>query len=401
MKSLSESEKLRRAKIIDLSITKKASSVEDVIVYNFKKALKRHQSYYLRIPASRKFYDEKFNPNKLTSYRVKEVLKKWIRSGYIQKIKGYSWWGKSHYNCFKLTRSGVIFLGKIKNQEINSEFVFVKRGKEKFSAYSPTSRPNLLMSRYNRLLNSSHITIEGKPLSFNYCRIYTGTKKKGGRFYDPIQNIPKKQRRKILIGGERCVEVDINNCHLQILSFTYNRALPVPIIPKEYIDDPFFKKIPLIAINTKSRNAAIMAVSKMLDTDITRKLYQKKFIAIRDHYHAKTFLTHYKGEDKVILSYCTQWSKHLKMANEYVKKIESHFKNLSHLFYQERALELQLLESDLVYKLIKVCTKRKIPFVSVHDSFIIKKSQAIEFLQILRRTSEEKFGKELKYHFEK
>jgi len=186
------------------------------------------------------------------------------------------------------------------------------------------------------------ITLSHSDLSCR--RIFKGQWHVGGRFYCDAQNLPQAVRRTITINGEPCVELDYKSMHPRLLYHLAGIEAPADCYDIEGIERDRVKAIALIATSTSSRNQAVRAVSFHL------KLSQQE---------AEMLLGQFEGRHKAIVG----------------------------SLYQSAWQSLQNIDSRIANNVLNELTRKAIPVLPVHDSFIVPASKAEQ----LRESMYEKY----------
>ena len=88
-----------------------------------------------------------------------------------------------------------------------------------------------------------------------------GKLNKGGRFYTPIQQLKKAERKQLLIDGSETCELDYKGLHMNILYHRLGEEGPYDPYAHDFISRAAFKKASLIAINSNSRKQAKYALN--------------------------------------------------------------------------------------------------------------------------------------------
>lgn len=73
------------------------------------------------------------------------------------------------------------------------------------------------VANHNRVWLDHYATLDGGSLIIDLKRVFNKTLYLNGRFYGSFQNIPSADRQRILIDGERTVELDFKSMHFAIL----------------------------------------------------------------------------------------------------------------------------------------------------------------------------------------
>ena len=249
------------------------------------------------------------------------------------------------------------------------------------------SRSALILKEYNALLektfvdipdlNSPRITTsrEGKQTSYavvtqsskTVYRVFNDLSiESGGRFYGPFwQQLPKEIRARIYINDEPTVEIDYSGIHINLIYHCLNIDQKAPTgdpyeiqLPQLGINKPklrrMAKQLMLIAINAQDLKTALQAFRAWLVT-------QKDL-----------------GENLPNLT-----NKTLKLIIDALRKKH---KSIEQYFFTGLAKSLMTIDSLILEELIKVCTSRNIPILTVHDSVIVQLRYAEALDQLMKET---------------
>jgi hypothetical protein len=159
-------------------------------------------------------------------------------------------------------------------------------------------------------------------------RIFNETFRKGGRFYGHwVQGLPKKIRKLLTINSERVAEPDYKAHHLRIL---YGRAGLLPP------DDPY-------DLDGWERNIVKMALLIMINAPSPQKV--------------RGAITHHLRLDP-------------NDARRLVQDLERRHAPIAEHFQSGAGCWLQRLDSDMAEIVLLGLTKKGIPAVPIHDSFV-------------------------------
>ncbi len=190
--------------------------------------------------------------------------------------------------------------------------------------------------------------------------------RRGGRFYGGWwQRINKEDRSKIMIDGERTIEIDFSGHHIALLYAQENinyyeefgfRSDPYDISIPEFIHHPKFsrklaKDTLLIAVNARDERSAFPAIRKKVKDD-----------ADKPHHPAKP-----KG---------------LSLTNDFLRRVLNLLREkhplISDMFCSGAGIDLQYTDSRITEHIIKHFAMDRVatggipvPVLSVHDSYII------------------------------
>ena len=237
----------------------------------------------------------------------------------------------------------------------------IKDNKKEEMDYAVTKELDSLRTslvRYNNLLRKTHIAIphypkEGiirsKEIKIPYNphnkfvrRVFNnGTFKDGGRFYGGFwQIIPKEYRAGIHINGEPIFEFDYSGLHIHLLYALENKRCigdPYSLQHPRYSDGelrPYLKQLLLIMINCRKQKQVLNAVRNAI-----------------------------------------QWEEQLSSYSafnhgEFIELLADKHKPIQKYLYSGYGIKLQNTDATIAHNIIETLTKREIPVLCVHDSFI-------------------------------
>ena len=208
-----------------------------------------------------------------------------------------------------------------------------------------------------------------KPLSDREleCRLYRvfndESFSKGGRFFGAeYQQLKKEDRLLIQIDNSPVTEVDFKGLHLNML---YNfEGIDFEGDPYTKINSnpelrPLLKKVALIAINAETKQQAINALNYELLKDYD--LYQ-----IKKRYNLKT--------------------------NELFSKFEDAHPTISKYLRSGVGIKLQNVDSRIAESVLKYFTKKEIPCLCVHDSFLVDEKYEDELCDVMKESYQKYLG---------
>ncbi len=202
--------------------------------------------------------------------------------------------------------------------------------------------------------------ISCKPLQCKLYRVFTrGNFINGGRFYGAdYQLLPSNQRNSILIDGERVVEADYSSFHTRMLF--HMKGI-------DYIGDPYdlyngdkdmraaVKLMMNIAISAPTRTKALRAFIKELKEDGENKRKIKEAIKMRK----------------------------LRPTDIYNKICEVH-PTVSEGFGTDSGVQLQFIDSEIASDILMYFTRKEVPCLCVHDSFIVPQQYGDELVRVMK-----------------
>lgn len=204
--------------------------------------------------------------------------------------------------------------------------------------------------KFYAALQRRHRKDENEPATVNYMarslyRVFNNsTFEQGGRFYGGWwEGIPSDYRKYITINQKGTVEIDYSGFHPRMLY-----ALEKMDMGKR---DPY-----VIKGIGNDRDLGKVTFTKLLNGD--------KHLRKPDEFNA----------DKVGMS----WKEFLKRMEEYHEPIKHHFR-------KGYGLELQRIDSDIAEKVLLHFSKRDIPCLPIHDSFIIHHALRDELQEVMEQ----------------
>lgn len=288
------------------------------------------------------------------------------KSGYIQRIKGQEKYftNRGYYTRIKPTEkfiNEIIKKYNISYKNLIQRHHLIELGDKKKvnkSAKRIFDKERRL-KKYNQLLIDTDINFPPNIIDnsnrYNlacrtYKRIFNNSFVKNGRFYGPCwQSMPKKDRAEILINGERVIELDYEGMFINLLYSIRNLNMSNFISKNE---DPYDLK----EYNRKIVKAAFTAcLNKKCDkkninyvvAGLSKKILKDNFI---------------KG---------VNYRKMLELLSFKHSKIRD-------MFYQDLGDDLCYMESRITDLVLNSLTKKHIPTLAIHDSFIVPISKSTE-----------------------
>lgn len=199
-----------------------------------------------------------------------------------------------------------------------------------------------------------------KPLQCKLYRIFNRRSLKfGGRFYGGgYQSIKKGKRKKLLINGKPVIEADYSAFHTRML---YH------IEGLDYPEDPYS----LYGADDNLRAAVKSMLNKSISAT-TRKGALSAFV--KEVYYDEPI------ENQLIIDALDK--QNLRPVNIYDKICESHPKIYDYLG-SDWGVRLQRIDSDLAEKILMYFTRKQVPCLCVHDSFIVPKTYGDELKRVM------------------
>ena len=251
--------------------------------------------------------------------------------------------------------------------------------------------------RYAELWLSHTATLNGYYLSPWLNRIFIESTKLGGRFYGSYQNLPRVDRKRILIDGKQTAELDFDSLHIAIL---YAQT-GMPILSDPYLIDGFdrnaIKQVFLRLTNTSNLSALEGQITLSGDPE-------KKEQFIRYKMQLDIYKAHKALGLRCAKPFIPDWFHHFIedlpdriSGRELIEAIKVRHPVIAHRFGEvDIGLKLQRIDSEIMAVAMTNLSKEGIPTLPVHDSVICKVSDEDIVRVALERATEEMFGIKLK-----
>ncbi|MEQ1722434.1 MAG: hypothetical protein ABL930_04610 [Pseudobdellovibrio sp.] len=307
---------------------------------------------YLVISRTSGWYssDKRYNPMGLNATVICNLVDWLEEKNYIIQFKGTKFGNNTSRTRI---RSKKTLIDVYKKMNVLSaliisplrEVIILKDVEKKPQTYSDnkeTNRMRVCVERLNALLKKTKLELNSSQLPTQHLhRVFNdGSFKLGGRFYGgSYQNLPKTDRKNLLVNGSPVTELDFSTIHPNILYSKVKQAMPNdPYLPINYPLNArdFLKLFFLIILNSANENQAIQA-GLILASKKHRGLGYNTKLAI-----------------KAVLQ-------DLKMHNRQIQKY----------FCKCEAKRLMYIDSKIAESVITRFVKLKIPIYPVHDSFIV------------------------------
>ena len=252
--------------------------------------------------------------------------------------------------------------------------------------------------RYSELWLSHTATLNGYHLSPWLNRIFIESTQLGGRFYGSYQNLPRVDRKHILIDGERTVELDFDSLHIAIL---YAQA-GIPLASDPYLIDGFdrnaVKQVFLRLTNTSNLSALEGQIT--LSGDPEKKEQYIRYKMQLDIYKAHKVL----GLRCCAKPFIPDWFHHFIeglpdhiTGRELIETIKARHPAIAHRFGEDDiGLKLQRVDSEIMARAMTMLAGEGVPMLSVHDSVICRVSDEWVVRTALEQATEELFCIKLK-----
>lgn len=225
----------------------------------------------------------------------------------------------------------------------------------RYNAFMPRFRLSLppeAWAELGRMVAAGGNNGKGDKLHHGYsdARIYltrrfSETYERGGRLYDGFwQNMPKAIRRRLLIDGEPCVELDYRRIHPTLLFA--ERGLE---LDRDPYCVPGYEHLEAAGKRTFNRLLNGKAQVRMANED-------------------------------------RKWFSEPESFNRYRDAMIAHLNPVADQFRQDKGAKLQKIDSDLAISVISECMDRYIPVYPVHDSFIApyNRSEDVRLIMITK-----------------
>jgi hypothetical protein len=225
------------------------------------------------------------------------------------------------------------------------------------------------------LLNLQYecVTKDGEVINNVYSRIFNNNSfDYGGRFYRAsilsIKNKTTKDRLRVTIGGEKCIEVDYSAMHIRLMAIDSGIFLD-----NTKINDIYFTPLALIDRTENNRNLIKLAVNTMINST-SRKA-------------ANSSITkEIKKTPRVKYCYTT--------GKQVVDAIYKGFPDFVNYFCcsDSTGLVLQQIDAWIAHDIMSVFLDKQLPILMVHDSMIVRERDT----DLLMTTMKEAFNKKMK-----
>jgi len=196
-------------------------------------------------------------------------------------------------------------------------------------------------------------------------RIFNKNWRRGGRFYRGVEsNMPSEIRKRFYIDGRPTVELDYGATHFIML---YNLK-GFQLRKDPYIVEPgmskemrkLYKKVGFISLNAKNETSALLALHK----------------EIRKNEKFKRLFPNNSKEDRLSL----------------IRKFKQRNTRIQDSLFKEKCHMLTNYDSKIANDVLIHFTKKGIPCLCVHDSFIIQRIHKDELQKVMKKFYKERFG---------
>ena len=236
-------------------------------------------------------------------------------------------------------------------------------------------RPELITEQYNRGTKDHELRRLSLSQRNKFVRrvFYRGDWNLGGRYHGGWwQQVPSRYRQHILIDGGHTIEADYSGFHIALAYALEGRDPPPdPYALKNTTNQLSWeqqradiKLLALTAINADSRKAAFAAFRDQRNRD-QRNAPKKDRVSYTDDLLTTlldTFL----------------------MAHE----------PIGHYLCTDKGVELMAIDGNITTRIIKYFTVRKVPILTVHDSYILSSEHERALMEAMKRATAEELGLE-------
>lgn len=246
-----------------------------------------------------------------------------------------------------------------------------------YNASSSTSTTyNTHSLSYHKQVEVASIPIYYNNLEGQLYRVFNSKDLScGGRFYGAAyQYMNEEARKHLLLDGEETIELDYSGLHIRML---YNReGIDYSGDPYSFVkrDDPLrgvYKLAALIIINSESFPNAIGALKYELIRK-SKKLFGFQISKEEFNYVIKSF-----GIDNLA---------------DILKTMMEQHKSISKYFLQGEGVYLQNMDSQIADNVLYHFTRKDIPCLCIHDSFIVPQSFKDELESVMKEEYRKEMG---------
>ena len=355
----------------DFKVTKKQQIAFNCIVLNVKKAKGKPVHFSMRNEAN---LPEMHNPFDIGNTVLYAVLKKLRKAGLVTIKKGTAWYTgeKRKLSSFTATQDFADFAGALNDdpQEKHRARVIYKDTNGKVVEHTPTAytdRIEQIMSAWGNYLDEQTIKVDAEEItdfyitrSYNRRSVYQSVTFQcfGGRAWHMYMSMSKAKRKRIRINGEETVGIDysasVPNCVYEAL--TGKRIYP---------DDPY-------AVEGVPRSIAKKVINICLNTHIFKlygafNFWLKEEATAKEKQDFQTAKQNLKTK-KNIFNACMERNKPIGRAF------------LQGVYWGQY---WAWLEANLVFEVAHYASMMDIPCLTIHDEFIVRKSDAEAMQELL------------------
>lgn len=323
----------------------------EIMIGNLLNAYEKKQVVHIFLSASMS-YEMSDLKIKIPAKHFSRIIKFLVKKGVISFYRGYKGKNKSTSSKIIINDDFMAWIPEtIEEVKAKAPLMILKNKDKQIVRFHDESTKLKWLARYNRLLFKTYVSIGPNVLPPQQLyRVYNVNYRNGGRFYGgDFQTLPKKERKKILIDGVDCVELDYQCLHIHLLYLKEKAKLEgdAYLLPSYGPGMRNFVKFALmIVLNAPSFSAARKAIA---------------FKAVKQ---------------KVKID-----------VNHLMNELTSRHRLIAHYFYKaEVAGELQNIESNIAAQIIRYFTSKGIVVLPIHDGFIIQSKYLTKLRTQMRKS---------------
>ena len=388
-----------------LSVLCKKQSTKEVwcLVTNIARAIKQNATY-LQIPKQFSVYTK--NKQEISRTKLFSLFDELVLRDYLVFYKGgFINVKKDEYvtSLYEITdKMKLLWVGIDIDEELvyDGDLIEIKDRESKQHINSKirgTAEMRNTVNKYNHALSVIDLQFDGAPLPVQqYKRVFSGSLNLGGRFYNVnggVQTMKQEDRKKLMINGEKVVELDFKALHPSIL---YEKKWQEnPKLVEYWIENSWDGAYnPYI---TKGYEAALY-VNNDEGADQINRFGLVKYNPVRNlfKFAVMACLNAKRGEKRPITpaakALTTEWYDDLKKKDQDRKyrglhvidgKFPSHAicelvqaANLpiGDSFFSDVGVELQRIDSDIIEQVISNLVEMGEVLYPEHDSVIVRES---------------------------
>ncbi|RYZ80365.1 MAG: hypothetical protein EOP06_25490, partial [Proteobacteria bacterium] len=260
----------------------------DVLLANILKLGFRQDRKWLSIDLDQKYWSSfpnRYNPSRLKHGSFKRVLELLQETGLIELKRDFMVSGKRLKSRLRSTEGFLNVVREFNLMPLNvkldvishpsKELLILKDDKKKYTDYVDSKSTNGergFIRNLNRYFESVKLLdSKGLPVGKVFRRVFNDSSfSQGGRFYSEYQNLPKDDRLRLTIDGERVVEFDYRGLHIKLLYALIKEPLPTGDVylveGYEHYRD-LFKKALQAALNASTPKSGAAAIQLSLNLE--------------------------------------------------------------------------------------------------------------------------------------
>lgn len=237
-----------------------------------------------------------------------------------------------------------------------------------FTRYQQQEKLISLLNTYNLLANVSEVSVDSKEFHVQLKKVFNVDFSQGGRSYlvgaaITTELLKKENRGKILIGGDRTLEIDYKHHHCSIIA-----EMEGYVFPEGF--DPY--GIELCGYDSKClRSIAKLAMLILINSDSNRQAAQ----ALSFEMFNKLPLQDWKGSGLVPDPVETK---------RVIDCIYEHNQYAKDWFCSRKGLHLQQIDSLMMDVVLGYWNQRGVVVLPIHDSIVIQEKYLDEALHVMR-----------------